>query len=196
MTERVRVFVVAASGAQRRALETLIERSESLSLLGSGTLVGSVPPHADVVLAEVLPGQEPQQSLSGRPYWVILSDEPRSAWIERALNGAVRAVIPLHSPDCEVELALQAAALGLVVLTPEALPQRASATPATSPLSPREQEVLTFLALGRSNKEIAQKLAISEHTVKFHLTSIFHKLEANSRSEAVAVGIRRGLVSC
>lgn len=196
MTESVRVFVVAASADQRRSLERLVDRSTRLLLVGSGSLVADVPQHADVVLAEVRLGQEPQQNLDTRPYWVLLSDEPRAVWIERGLTQAVRAVLPVQAPDREVELALQAAALGLFVLSPEAMPQLTVEVADSSPLSPREQEVLTFLALGRSNKQIAEKMAISEHTVKFHLSSIFHKLEATSRSEAVAVGIRRGLVRC
>ena len=62
------------------------------------------------------------------------------------------------------------------------------------PLTPRESEVLQMLASGLANKEIAAKLAISEHTVKFHVASILGKLGAGSRTEAVSLGIRRGLV--
>ena len=61
-------------------------------------------------------------------------------------------------------------------------------------LTPRESEVLQMLASGLGNKEIAAKLAISEHTVKFHVASILGKLGASSRTEAVSLGIRRGLV--
>jgi DNA-binding NarL/FixJ family response regulator len=61
-------------------------------------------------------------------------------------------------------------------------------------LTPREGEVLQMLASGLGNKEIAAKLAISEHTVKFHVASILGKLGATSRTEAVSLGIRRGLI--
>ena len=61
-------------------------------------------------------------------------------------------------------------------------------------LTPRESEVLRLLAEGLPNKEMARTLEISEHTVKFHLAAIFGKLRATSRTEAVAIGIRRGLV--
>jgi DNA-binding NarL/FixJ family response regulator len=61
-------------------------------------------------------------------------------------------------------------------------------------LTPREREVLALLAEGVGNKTIAWKLAISEHTVKFHVASIMGKLNATSRTEAVAVGIRKGLI--
>ncbi len=61
-------------------------------------------------------------------------------------------------------------------------------------LTPREVEVLGMLAEGLGNKEIASCLMISEHTVKFHVSSIFAKLGASSRTEAVTQGIRRGLI--
>ena len=72
--------------------------------------------------------------------------------------------------------------------------QRGVAEPGTEPLTPREVEVLRMLAEGDANKAIAWKLGISEHTVKFHVSSIMSKLGAASRTEAVATGIRQGLV--
>lgn len=62
------------------------------------------------------------------------------------------------------------------------------------PLTPREGEVLQRLASGLGNKQIADQLHISEHTVKFHVASILGKLGAGTRTEAVALGIRQGLV--
>ena len=62
------------------------------------------------------------------------------------------------------------------------------------PLSPREIEVLRLMAEGLSNKTIAWRLSISEHTVKFHVNSIFSKLGAGTRTEAVMLGVRQGLV--
>jgi DNA-binding CsgD family transcriptional regulator len=64
----------------------------------------------------------------------------------------------------------------------------------TAPLTPRELEVLRMMADGAANKEIAWKLAISEHTVKFHVASVMGKLNASSRTEAVTRGLRRGLI--
>jgi DNA-binding NarL/FixJ family response regulator len=73
-------------------------------------------------------------------------------------------------------------------------PLRPSSASLEQQLSPREGEILNFLAAGLENKEIAQRLGISDHTVKFHVTSIFNKLSVSNRTEAVAVGIRRGLI--
>jgi DNA-binding NarL/FixJ family response regulator len=61
-------------------------------------------------------------------------------------------------------------------------------------LTPREIEVLRLLADGASNKIIAHKLGISDHTVKFHVTSILSKMNAGTRTEAVTLGVRMGLV--
>jgi DNA-binding CsgD family transcriptional regulator len=63
------------------------------------------------------------------------------------------------------------------------------------PLTAREKEVLGLLARGLPNKRVARDLGISEHTVKFHVSSIFAKLGAQSRAEAVSIGARRGLIS-
>lgn len=179
------VYCVAGSSAQRHALERFVENTPGLRNLGSGNLSQPVPAHADVILAEALPGEAPQQSLEGRPHWVVLLDQP-AGW-EKA-----RALLPRRSSEAEVEAAVVAVAQGLLVSHPDFV--QPPPQPIASPLSGREQEVLACLALGRSNREIAAQLAITEHTVKFHLASIFNKLEASSRSQAVAAGLRRGLV--
>jgi DNA-binding NarL/FixJ family response regulator len=96
--------------------------------------------------------------------------------------------------------AVQAAAAGLAVLDPRDLEAlRADAAhvhppPETAALTARELEVLRMMAEGAANKNIAWKLGISEHTVKFHVASILGKLNAASRTEAVTTGIRKGLI--
>ena len=98
---------------------------------------------------------------------------------------------------------MRAAAAGLVVLSPEFAGLLAANTleeaaaeldPMLEPLTPREQDVLSMMAEGLLNKEIADRLQISEHTVKFHVSSIMGKLDASSRTEAVIRGIRSGIV--
>jgi two-component system, NarL family, response regulator YdfI len=104
-------------------------------------------------------------------------------------------------PD-QLVAALEAAALGLTVMHPAQTEALLAAPVGTArrmaelaePLTPREREVLQMLASGSGNKEIASRLSISEHTVKFHVTAILGKLGAGSRTEAVFLGIRRGLV--
>jgi predicted ATPase/DNA-binding CsgD family transcriptional regulator len=65
----------------------------------------------------------------------------------------------------------------------------------TDPLSPREREVLELLALGRSNREIADVLFLTEHTIKYHVASLFNKLGATKRAEAVTRAIANGMIS-
>jgi DNA-binding NarL/FixJ family response regulator len=96
---------------------------------------------------------------------------------------------------------LQAVADGFLVLSPEesaAIQTDAGAlrepTEAIETLTTREKEVLQKIANGLANKEIAVRLNISEHTVKFHVASILGKLGASSRTEAVTIGMRRGLI--
>lgn len=188
----IQVYTVAGSAAQRQSLERFLDNTPGMRNLGSGNLSVTPPQHADIILTELLAGEVPQQQLQGAPHWVALLDEPRSSWVEHNWGRGLRAILPRQSGEAELESALTAVSHGLVLTHPDFL---APLVPATaSPLSAREHEVLAFLALGRSNKEIAAQMTISEHTVKFHLASIFQKLEASSRSEAVAQGLRRGLV--
>jgi DNA-binding NarL/FixJ family response regulator len=95
--------------------------------------------------------------------------------------------------------AIEAAAAGLTVLHPGDLhallpAPRAISADSGEALTPRELEVFAMLAEGAGNKQIAWKLGISEHTVKFHVASIMSKLQATSRTEAVSIGIRKGLI--
>jgi two-component system, NarL family, response regulator YdfI len=134
---------------------------------------------------------------------VVLGDDARGALGADALRAGVRGVLPRDATADEIGAAIEAAAAGLVVLHPHTVeafrPQasageHAGAALASQPLTPREVEVLGMMAEGAGNKLIASRLAISEHTVKFHIASIFAKLNAGSRTEAVTIGLRRGLI--
>lgn len=114
-------------------------------------------------------------------------------------------MIPPQSTLEQIERALQAGAAGLHVVHPDFVhvtdqtePDPDVTTPLLDPappvLSPREQEVLTQVANGLPNKAIARMLGITDHTVKFHISSVLNKLEAASRSEAVAIATRRGMI--
>ena len=113
----------------------------------------------------------------------------------------MRAVLPRDVRPEQLRAALEAVAAGLVVVPSEELRTFLPATANSpqveellEPLTRREQEVLQMLAAGLANKEIAAKLAISDHTVKFHVASILGKLGVSTRTDAVTAGIRRGLV--
>jgi DNA-binding NarL/FixJ family response regulator len=98
--------------------------------------------------------------------------------------------------------AIRAVLQGLVVLHPAAseallgdVASLPSAGQAAEPLTPREREVLHLLAQGLPSKTIASRLRLSEHTIKFHIGSIMTKLGAASRTEAVTLALRRGLIA-
>lgn len=125
------------------------------------------------------------------------------AWFFRALQLGIRGFLPHGISGDELASATRALASGLVAFGPEfteiMLPPTSQmdsdeVESQAEPLTPREQEVLTMVAEGLLNKEIADRLHISEHTVKFHISSIMGKLGASSRTQAVARGFRRGLV--
>ena len=205
----IRVLIAAASGVIRAGLESLLRSSSTLEVVGSAADLQGLAPaiereQPDVVLADLefpqdgLPGE-----LIGPAAVVLLASGPPGPWIAEALRSGVRAVLPRDVAAGEMIAAIEAAAAGLVALHPADLHALLPAPPradrplpadAGEALTPRELEVFAMLAEGAGNKTIAWKLRISEHTVKFHVASIMSKLNATSRTEAVSLGIRRGLI--
>jgi two-component system, NarL family, response regulator YdfI len=209
----IRVFIVAASPLIRAGLQSMLADSR-VDIAGSAvdfeTISGQlVDVEPDVVLVEI--GADAHEDLLNaledaeiaREYAVVvLSEQPRADSLSKALRAGVRAVLPREVTAEQLRAALEAAAAGLVVVHPSevnfVLPAPAAVSaPARElpePLTPREREVLQMISAGLGNKEIAGRLSISEHTVKFHVASILGKLGASTRTEAVSIGIRHGLV--
>ena len=207
----IRVFIVAASPLVRAALQSMLADTRvdvvgSAADLISGHLVDLEP---DVVLVETAADthEELLNTLEdteiAREYPVIvLAEQIKAAGLSDALRAGVRAVLPSEITSEQLRAALEAAAAGLLIVHPSELDTVLPATVGSSapvdellePLTKREREVLQMLAAGLANKEIAARLAISDHTVKFHVASILGKLGVSTRTEAVSVGIRRGLV--
>ena len=143
-------------------------------------------------------------SAAGVPI-ILLVDNPVRRMSD-GLPAAVRAVLPRNVTSTEIVAAIEAVAAGLYVFHPsdvDSIPTLRPAPgepapelgePLLEPLTPREIEVLQLLSAGLGNKEIAARLNISEHTAKFHVASIMGKLGAATRTEAVTLGIRHGLV--
>ena len=209
-------MLVAALGATARArLEAVVAAARGLRLVSGlpdaplARQVRALRP--DVVLLD-LDGRRLDGLLAELPdpapaALVVLADAPRRARADLAVErGLVRAVLPRDATSGEILAAIDAVVAGLVVLHPDALdvargprarreaqPARGAADPA-QPLTAREIEVLGMLAEGLGNKAIASRLGISTHTAKFHVASILAKLGAGGRTEAVTIGMRRGLV--
>jgi DNA-binding NarL/FixJ family response regulator len=163
--------------------------------------------HPDVVLLE-LDGQEEDflpdlDNSLPIPALVVLVDDLQTAILVEFLQAGVRGVLPKEAIANDIAAAIEAAAAGFIVLHPDVVevllpalptPIRPSAPPVNQSLTPREIEVLEMLAEGLGNKAIARRLSISEHTVKFHISSIFSKLNVSSRTEAVTLGARLGMI--
>jgi DNA-binding CsgD family transcriptional regulator len=178
----IRVEVEARDAEVRAGLEALLRTSPGLALAADSpdVLVAAAP------LEEVQPG----------PPIVLLGE---GEWNPRAFHLGVRALLPPDATPAEIVAAVHAAAGGLAVVDPRELEGwlAGAGTPPlaeTGPLTPREMEVLRMMAEGAANKNIAWRLGISEHTAKFHVASILARLNAGTRAEAVALGIKRGLI--
>ena len=179
----IRVWIETASTVTRAGFESVLQGSEGIELVES-------PAQADVALREDLPQEF--EGPGGLPA-VVLWDGPLTS---RQFRWGVHAILPRDAAVEQIVAALHAASAGLIAVPVEA---RAVLTPAASEsdvetLTPREMETLEMLAEGLSNKQIAARLRISEHTAKFHVNSILGKLGAGTRTEAVMRGLRSGLL--
>jgi DNA-binding NarL/FixJ family response regulator len=130
---------------------------------------------------------------------ILLVDDPHADVALAALRAGASAVLARQSDARELLAALEAVQAGLVVLDAavrDALAPAAAArvSALTEPLTDRERQVVAMLANGLSNRRIAERLAISENTVKAHVAAILAKFGATTRTEAVTIGVRLGLV--
>jgi DNA-binding NarL/FixJ family response regulator len=134
---------------------------------------------------------------------LLLAEEPLSLQLLNRLNNRTWGVLPIDAAQDELLVSVRALSAGLWVGAPQMITKLFSqATPSLSnqdqeesdPLTPRESEILQYVAQGLTNKQVAWKLSISEHTVKFHISSIYSKLGAANRTEAVRLGARQGII--
>jgi len=125
------------------------------------------------------------------------SEAPVVALTDRPLGGETPAgLLPRSISAAQLDAALRAVSAGLLVRWPgvAAIDGFGAARDDPPLLTPRESEILTLVGQGMSNKAVARALGISVHTVKFHLEALFAKLDATSRAEAVAKGLRGGVI--
>jgi DNA-binding NarL/FixJ family response regulator len=131
---------------------------------------------------------------------VLLAGSPAEFSALSNAGGKPRAYLLKEATGPELAAAVRAVAHGLIVLDPAVAalapfpPGAAEALPETASLTSREIDVLRLVAQGLPNKAIALQLGISEHTVKFHVGTVLGKLDAASRSEAVALAVRAGVL--
>jgi two-component system, NarL family, response regulator YdfI len=212
---RIRVSISASSAIRRAGLESIIANSSITQLVGSMHGIDALERHLrqfqpDVVVADLehadsrwishAPGLDEEQ---GAVNVLALIDAPGIGWVTRALRANVKAILNRDAPPEDIVGAIESTYSGLVVLEPDVietvlgglrLTTADSLKALSQALTEREIQVLQLLAEGVGNKVIATRLNISEHTVKFHISSVLSKMGAASRTEAVTQGIRNGLI--
>lgn len=211
---RPAIFISAASVARRAGLQKLLSSSwpDSLITVGATLSIEAMRESGTEILLADLDSFSQADALlrfletaSPAPSAVALLDNPDPAWARRAVAAGVNGILESDSGKDDLRLAIEAAGAGFVLLHPASA--RVLLEPGSGALhfdddyqtiehlTTREREVLRLMSEGLGNREIALRLGISEHTAKFHASSIFGKLGASSRTEAVSQGLRRGLIS-
>lgn len=210
----IRVLIAAAYPVARAGLTTLIHSNPEIEIAGSATDIDELITRVESLAPDVIlldTGDEPDswlEFLAGParagtfPPVLLLAGSPEI--VADVLRLGTHGLLLRDATTEEMVEAIHAVARGLVVLDPRAAsvlveeffhPARAQREPAMlEPLTDREREILQLIARGLPNKAIAAELHISEHTVKFHVGSIFDKLAVSSRAEAVAQAGRSGLI--
>jgi DNA-binding NarL/FixJ family response regulator len=204
----IRVALLVPSDALRIGLRHILESQANLRVIEEFVYPSqwdAVDQAVDVLVAAPLNAETLQELLhQPLPALLLLTSDPTDvqSLIESSLP--VWGALPEDSSEEELTASVYALAEGLIVGAPSLLTRlRASSQPLSigamdpleEPLTNRELEVLQLIAQGLANKQIALQLDISEHTVKFHLSSIYAKLGVTNRTEAVNAGVRRGLVT-
>ena len=207
---KIRVMIVDDHALLRRGLESVLRHADDIELVAQADdgaaavgLCDELSP--DVVLMDlVMPGMggvdATEAILARRPQTRVLALTSFSddELIESALRAGAIGYLLKNITGDELAAAIRAAHAGRPTLAPEAAEAlvRAVAAPESqsSELSPRERQVLTLVAEGLSNAEIADRLVISRSTVKTHVSSVISKLGASSRTEAATMAVRQHLV--
>jgi DNA-binding NarL/FixJ family response regulator len=209
------IMVVAASEARRSLLVRMLReagasRGWQVSTEASLSVERFGRSRANILLADIASPEISQlflNTVKELPQgfgFVAMIDDPEPRWVRNALHAGAHAIIARDADRDQLSLAVEAADAGYVLLHPTSARMLGSAVsnriaverPDTAEqLTAREREVLGLMSDGLGNKEIASHLGISEHTVKFHASSILGKLSASTRTEAVSQGIRRGLIA-
>lgn len=207
MEEPLQLILLADDPLARAGLAALLGAVPSLLVCDQGPALllgeaasGALDASAALIVWDAGRGgleSELDETLNGGvPVLALAGDEDtgRLAW-----RLGCRGVIARELDEGQLVTAIYAVAAGLVVLSPSLadVVSREKGPADLSPidLTPREVEVLSLLAEGLTNKAIARKLTISEHTVKFHVNAILNKLDAQSRTDAVVRATRLGLIA-
>lgn len=188
----IRVLLDIGSPALRAGLSALLSSDKTIKVLNDSLQDDA---DADVIVTAASHasfsdhGVDPVSSAAV----LFLSDGPPNI---RELRRSARAwgILPADASAEDLSAAVHALSQGLIVGTSQLLFEEESEPQSRGPLTEREAEVLGLLSRGLANKQIAMQLGISEHTVKFHVSSIYTKLNVTNRTEAVREGLRGGWI--
>ena len=200
----IRVLLNIPSPALRAGLRALLSSDTALQIINDSLDQDDPGSEADVVITSASPvlfskpfaSINTNNGLHDSPSAAILflSDEQVNLRERRHLSGTW-GILPSDASAEELTAAVHALAQGLIVGTSTLLFESESEPLSHGPLTDRESEVLGLLSKGLANKQIAVALGISEHTVKFHVSSIYTKLNVTNRTEAVREGLRGGWIA-
>jgi len=205
----IRVLIVDDHPVVREGLRAVLEDTKEMHVVGE---VGSAEEALssveralpDIVLLDLeLPGMNGVDAIprfadaASHPRVIILTAYDTEERVLAALKAGAVGYVLKGAPAGEIAQAIRAVAGGGSYLTPRVAARvvaQVKAPRRSGLLTARERQVLGLVARGRSNKQIARDLAITERTVKFHMTSIFNKLGADNRAQAIAIAAQRGLL--
>jgi DNA-binding NarL/FixJ family response regulator len=189
----IRVLLNVSSPALRAGLRALLALDQTIKVLNDSLEDDS---EADVMITSASQASFPSNGEDPASFaaTLFLSDDQVSV---RSMTRSLRVwgILPTDASAEELTAAVHALSQGLVVGTSTLLFESESEPLSHGPLTDRELEVLGLLAKGLANKQIAMTLGISEHTVKFHVSSIYTKLNVTNRTEAVREGLRGGWIA-
>ena len=192
----IRVLLNLSSPALRAGLRALLSSDKTISITNDSLDEDDLRSEADVIITSASDRFSAQMEAdpASSTATLLLSDHPLNVREMRRLFK-VWGVLPNDVSAEELTAAVHALSQGLIVGTSTLLFESESESLSQGPLSDRESEVLGLLAKGLANKQIALALGISEHTVKFHVSSIYTKLNVTNRTEALREGLRGGWIA-
>ncbi len=199
------VIIMAASQSRRDWFQRILAATKSMHIVGAAATFPFLRSLLEEPAAEVaiLDSQSAPESDVTRDWLFEILDRLPSVVLISApdagiFNAVVRtergALLRTDASPGQIIQAVQSTSAGLLTFDSTLIPLPDSPADLTEELTPRETEVLALLAEGLVNREIALRLSISEHTIKFHIRSILGKLGASTRTEAVTRGLRHGLI--
>jgi len=188
----IRVLLTVSSPALRAGLRALLSSDGEIKIINDTLDDDS---EADVVVTSASHASLLDDGLASSSAATLFLSDDQLKVRELRRFARVWGILPTEASAEELTAAIHALSQGLIVGTAALLFESESEPLSQGPLTDRESEVLGLLAKGLANKQIAVTLGISEHTVKFHVSSIYTKLNVTNRTEAVREGLRGGWIA-